>query len=390
DAIDNFFNSNDKAGEYIGGLIAKGDIYNEIATQFVTIKQIGIGDVNELPKTDNAPYTAFQAYSTALPLAEKGGDKKKALDGLKTAQTNMSQIGIMKFEEGDYANAYKDFKGVVDAHKLLKDNGEASAIDGDDNYNQQMYITGLAAASAGMNDEASSIYQELYDKGFEKAAVYDQMYKMNAPKDPEAAYKYLEKGRELFPDDIGLLFTEINHFLRLEKMDVLVEKIKLAQDKEPNNKSLYYTLGNVYDQTYQNKLKESPEEAQEYFDLAMEQYEKAQNVDPKFAEASYGMGALYYNKAAIMTQELQTLSDDYSKEGLKKFDALKADILAEFDKALPHFQKAESINPNDVNTLIALKEIYARKDDVDMSNEFKTRLENVQSGANNDSSYFNK
>lgn len=38
--------------------------------------------------------------------------------------------------------------------------------------------------------------------------------------------------------------------------------------------------------------------------------------------------------------------------------------------------------------LIALKEIYAKKDQLDLSKEFKTRLELVQGGGKNDKSYF--
>ena len=89
-----------------------------------------------------------------------------------------------------------------------------------------------------------------------------------------------------------------------------------------------------------------------------------------------------------MTKQMNALSDDYSKEGLKKYEALKTKVLAEFELALPHFQKAESIDPNDTNTLIALKEIYARLNQVELSAEFKTRLEKVQDGGKNEMPYF--
>jgi hypothetical protein len=58
-----------------------------------------------------------------------------------------------------------------------------------------------------------------------------------------------------------------------------------------------------------------------------------------------------------------------------------------FDQALPYFQKAESLDPNDTNTLIALNEIYARKED-ELSLEFKKRLDTVRSGGKNASSHF--
>ena len=111
-------------------------------------------------------------------------------------------------------------------------------------------------------------------------------------------------------------------------------------------------------------------------------------MDPKNVEALYSIGALYYNKAALTSQKMNALSEDYSKEGLKKFNDLKAQVFKQFDESLPYFQRAEALNPNDTNTLIALKEIYAKKDQLDLSKEFKTRLELVQGGGKNDKSYF--
>ncbi|MEN0006856.1 MAG: hypothetical protein AAF798_22070, partial [Bacteroidota bacterium] len=205
----------------------------------------------------------------------------------------------------------------------------------------------------------------------------------------EKAYTYLKTGRDKYPEDISLLFAEINHYLTTGRLDELIGKLKKAIDKEPDNKSLYSTLGNVYDNLYQKEYTAgNVEKANEYFNSALEYYNKATEKDPTFVDAIYSIGALYYNKAASMTQELNKLADDYSKEGLKKYDAKKAEMFAQFDEALPWFKKAESLNPNDINTLIALKEIFARKDDLATAKEITTRLETVQGGGKNASSYF--
>ncbi len=89
-----------------------------------------------------------------------------------------------------------------------------------------------------------------------------------------------------------------------------------------------------------------------------------------------------------MTAELNKLADDYSKAGIEKYKAKQKEVLGQFDLALPYFQRCEKSNPNDQNTLIALKEIYAKKDELDLSNEFKARLEKVNAGEKNASSYF--
>ncbi|MCB0585832.1 MAG: hypothetical protein KDD06_10980, partial [Phaeodactylibacter sp.] len=273
----------------------------------------------------------------------------------------------------------------------LKKEGEKSSLDAEDDYNNQLYITGLAALNGGQPEAAAEYFRKLYEMKYDKAAIYEALYKIEADKDIEAAYKYLEEGRKLFPDDVSLLFAEINHFLRINKLDELIGKLEMAIQKEPDNVSLYSTLGNVYDNLQQREMKDGNEEkAQEYFDKALKYYNQAVEKDPEYSDAVYSIGALYYNRAASMTQELNKYADDYSKEGLKKYEDLKDKIFKEFDKALPYFQKAEALNPSDMNTLIALKEIYARKDDLEMSNEFKERLEKVQNGEAIEASYFKK
>jgi len=372
---------------------AKGEIYNTVANQIVVGKQLG-SDTEGLPEVENPAKQAAMAFMKANELAEKRYETKDALKGIRNAQTNLSNMGIYKFEAQDYAGAFTNFELVLDAHKVLQENNEESALDKEEDYRNQLYITGLAALNANQAENAEEYFVELYKVQYDKPAIYEALYKIQANKGDseenlDEAYKYLEEGRKANPDDVSLLFAEINHFLKIGKLDQLIDKLKTAIAKEPENVSLYSTLGNVYDNLYQKEVEaENTEKADEYFNEAKSYYEQALEVDPKYVDAVYSIGALYYNRAAAMTQELNKYADDYSKEGLKKYEELKKKIFAEFDKALPYFKKAEALNPNDMNTLIALKEIYARKDNLELSNEFKTRLEKIQAGESNDSSYF--
>ncbi|MBK8142463.1 MAG: hypothetical protein IPK57_16790 [Chitinophagaceae bacterium] len=59
-----------------------------------------------------------------------------------------------------------------------------------------------------------------------------------------------------------------------------------------------------------------------------------------------------------------------------------------FDQALPYFKRSESIDPNDINTLVALVEIFARKEDEVISPAMKKRLDIVKTGGKNQTSYF--
>lgn len=376
----------EKADAYL----AAGDVYNEIATQINTAKSLNLNTAEELPQVEYPAVKAFENYKMALENAEKKYQTKSALKGLQEVQNYLSFRGIEYFQNSDFDGAMKSFQAMLSSHDVLKENGEESAIDAEENLMNQYYLYGLASFNAGKIPTAKLALMKLYDADAGEPAVYEYLYKIESiESDAETAYKYLEEGRKKYPEELGLLFAEINHFLKLGQSEVLVDKIKQAIKAEPNNISLYNVLGSTYDQLSQASAEAGDAaKADEYRNNAIQQFKKALEIDPSNVIAVYSIGQIFYNRAALKTQQMQEYASDYSKEGMKKYEELRDQVFAEFDKALPFFQISESMDPNDVNTLIALKEIYAKKDNIEMSNVFKERLDTVQAGGKNDSSHF--
>ena len=356
--------------------IVKGQIFDEIARQVVVVKETNIGSLEELPDVENPAVMAAQAFTKALEMADKRRTEKAAIEGLTKVQTNLSNLGIYSIREQDYAASFANFNTGLQVHETLKAKEQASILDAEEQLNDQRYYTGLAALLNQDYAAAKPLYLQLVESGYDEPSIYEGLFQIEsqAGAGPEAAYKYIQQGREKYPDATALLFAEINYYLQRGELNVLTERLQTAIEKEPDNVSLYTTTGNVYDQLFQKAYAAGEiEKANEYFDQALE-------VDPDNSDAIYSIGALYFNRGAQMSQGLAELSNDFSKEGQKKYNELEAKVNAEFEKALPWFQKAEANNPNDVNTIIALKEMYARRGDFDKSNEFKERLETVQAG----------
>ena len=368
---------------------AAGEIYSSVISTYVNDRVLngdGVKKMVEKPATK-----AAQAYMMAYKLSDKKRGKKEALEGLQALQANLTNEGIYAIQDGMYDQSYEDFNTSVEVHNFIKQEGEASAFDEDPTKLQdEKYYAALSALQTENNAEAKRMLTALYDEEYDDANVYDGLYKVSlAEGDKDAAARYLSEGREKYPDATNLLFTEINFYLQEGRLDELTDKLATAIEKEPNNVSLYTTAGSVYERL--SKMAEESgdaDKAGQYFDKAKTNYENGLKVDDSNASAIYSLGALYYNRAAAMTQQLVELGDDYSKEGQKKYEALKAQTDAEFQKALPYFKQAEMTDPNDANTLIALKEMYARMDEYEISNEFKERYEKVQAGGKNDGSYF--
>jgi tetratricopeptide (TPR) repeat protein len=352
--------------------LTKGNIYKEVANSEFAFSGL---NPNYKLKTLDAGIQAYSAFMKLKELAVKKNHAKDALTGLSDIEGVLSRSGAAYFDKQDYLSAFKNFNTMMAVSKLLKENKMKSSLDAAEDFSNIQHYTALTGYY-GKADEAElmPILEDMFKAGTDKAVVYEALYNFKKGKDEAGALAVLEAGRKKLPEETSILFAEINHYLGKGNLDVLIDKLKSAIAKEPKNVSLYTTLGNVYDQL-SVKEKDNTAKHSEYFKAAMDYYTQAIAIDDKNATAVYSIGALYYNRAASFTPEINKLANDYSAAATKKYDALKAEMLGEFEKALPYFIKSEQIDPKDKNTLIALKEIYARKSLFDKVNEYKGKLE---------------
>ena len=375
-------------------LYSKGQIYNYIATREAAV-MVTQGDGYSAEGKDlTTPIVAQQAYQMALDIAEKNFQKNNAMGGLLECSNNLNLFGGALSKLGDNVNAYKAFNALLEVQNVLTANKYKDVpFQNEADYHQLMYATGFCANNAGLKDKAQKIYEDLKMKNFDDPGLYATLFDMYLEKDEAKALKVLEEGTTKYPGNKDLLYAEINYSIKSGKMDDLVGKLNKAIEMEPKNVSLYNTLGFVYDNLFQKADKAGDKEkAKMHFDNALKNYQKALSVDDENADAAYSIGALYYNKAALVSKQKKEVDDrPYSKENLRESQALESQIKQLFDEALPNFQRAESLNPNDRNILIALKELYAKRGsekDLELSGEFKRRLEIVSGGGTVEKAYF--
>mgnify|MGYP000188242843 CR=1 FL=1 len=376
-------------------LVEAGDIYSAAINAYVIARSINTTDPASTELlVDNAAVKAAKAYMTAIEKADpkKGKRQVKAsLKGLMALQPNLTNEGIYAIQDKKYEKSLSAFQTSVMVHDFLKARDSESAFDADmAKLDDEKYYGGLSALLLEDYDAAEPMFMGLYETGYDDAAIYDGMYKIASAKgDKDAAGKYLAEGREKYPEESSLLFTEINFLLGEGRLDELTSKLDQAIAKEPENTSLYATLGQVYEKLYTTANEKGDQaEADKYYELARGKYEEGLAKDPEAARLIYSLGAMIYNRGAAMSQELVELGNDFSKEGQKKYESMKTVVDEEFAKALPYFQKAEMTDPNDINTLIALKEMYARTDDYEVSGEFKARIEKINNKEKIEKSYF--
>lgn len=341
----------------------------------------------EAPVIENAMGKAADAYIMGFNKSDKKGMQKTILKGLTLIQTNLSNQGKVAYQNQEYDKANKAFAKSIMVDQFLTDNGGTSFLLPAQILDEK-YFAGLTALLGNDFAGAKPYYEELLAAKYDDASIYDGLSKIAAEeKDMDQAAKYLEDGRTAFPDDKGLLFSQINLYLQQGKLETLMGSLDEGIDADPENPSLYLVKSQTFESLYNQSLEAgTPDDAK--FDQAIATLETGLEKVPGNGKLIYALGLLEFNRGATMSQELQTLADDLSKEGQKKYDAMLLKVDAQFEKALPYFQQSEMANPNDPSTLQALRSMYARKDEIKLSNEFKDRLETIEAGGTIEKSYF--
>ena len=365
--------------------LLKGKIFNEVATGDINAKTLAdatSGNSEFKLTSPTAAVEAASAFKAAHSLAEKKGTKREAITGLVENEGLLNNMAIYAYQAQDFSSAFANFQSSLEIADVLKAAGTDSRLADDAMVQEQTFFAAVCANSGGMVDKAKPLLMGLYEAGYEDTYVYNSLFEIANKEGDDNALMYLEKGIALDPDDTSLLFSKINYYLGKGQLNELIGSLKEAIKAEPDNITVYTTTGSVYDQLA-GKAREDGDEAKvtEYFNEALNYYNQALAKDANNFDVNYSIGQLYYNKAAAMVGTINDLSGDISPAGMKAYDAKKAEMDGLFKQALPFFKKAETNGADDINTVIALKEIYARLNDIEMSKKYKAKYDSM-SGEN--------
>ena len=365
----------------------RADVYNASIAAEMTLIQLE--QIREYSSPEDA-MIAFEAIKKAVPLADSRGEERDLLRSLNETVVNLGNVANQYIDREEYDKAFGPLEGIYRIHHILLDLGEDAVFDSEADENSHLFITAICGMQAGKVEKAKEYMMMLYEREYEEARVYVTLFNLYLDKDEERALEFLEAGKEVAPDDIDLLYAEINYYISKNDFRMLQEKLAIAVEKDPENTALYNVLGNVFMNLMTEALEEDEDEevVDQYFKTALKYLETATELDPDYYEPYYTIGSIYFNQAAIITQRINELG--MTREDQKLYEEYTAEANALFDKALPYFKKAESMEPNDINTLIALRETFARLQDFELYNEFNERIEKIDAGEKIRESYFNE
>jgi tetratricopeptide (TPR) repeat protein len=229
-----------------------------------------------------------------------------------------------------------------------------------------LYNAGLSAEIAGLDDIAYDAYVKVEELQYDQPYLYSSLTSLSLKKeDIEAAEKWIKKGRERYPDNLDLIFSEANVYLTSGNIPEARRVLQLAIERDPDNANLHYAFAVNYDQMSKDTLY-SEDERHFAYEEAIKSYEKAIELKDDYFDAIYNLGALYFNEGIqFFLQADNILREGYTNDNLKKASELEAkskEIWSE--KAQPFLEQSLALideeNPNYEIVLRSLRELYMR------------------------------
>ena len=274
------------------------------------------------------------------PKAKKWFDKDEINTKITNAGVALFNKAAELYYAGNHQSALDHFNKIFDLFPL----DEKGNLSRSNVTKESIWFTSSRIAT-NLNDYnlAKNYLQKLIDINYQEPQIYSDIAKIFQEEgNMEKSLEYIQLGREMFEFNLDLIITELNYYLANDDFSKAENLLNLAIEEDPNNHQLYFVLGNSYDNLNQ-------------FDKAVSAYKEAILIKPDFFDALYNLGTIYYNKGAVMLKEANNMPLG------KKSDALAKKGVQTMFEAIPYIESCYELQPNDINTLKILKEVYYKK-----------------------------
>jgi tetratricopeptide (TPR) repeat protein len=159
----------------------------------------------------------------------------------------------------------------------------------------------------------------------------------------EEAKSAILEARKANPDDINLITSEADIYLKENDVANYQRLINEALAKNPNDPDLTFNLGVT--SANAGKL----DEAEKY-------YRKVIDIKPDYINAYLNLSDLILKPDAKLVEQINKLSN--TPKDAKQFDVLKLERQKLFNKALPFLEKAHQLDPKNDVVKSNLKSVY--------------------------------
>lgn len=344
----------------LGGVPYLKQVYADKNLYFNGNSQLQIIEVTA-PVVEDALASALKAYAKAAEVDVKQSKKKDLETALKDIAGKYLNEGLNEYTFGRLDRSSIMFEKAAAASATAPLNVIDTTALYNAGFTAWMDATNTADSLAAVAkfDRARVFFEKCAENNYfyENGEVYAKLHDVYKHLgDNEKAKSVIEAGFSQFPQSQSILISLINFYIENhEDPNKLFALLDVAIQNEPNNASLYYVKGNIY-----NELADKTEDAEAKAELkakAKESYYKCAEINPEYEFGFIGAGVMYYNDAVVLSEKASNEYDDRKYEALvNQFEQYLKDAIEPFEKAYAVTKSAEIKN----SVALYLKNIYYR------------------------------
>ncbi len=294
---------------------------------------------------------AFEAIQKAEELDEENKNMLEIQQTLLVLSEYFFNAAAVEYNEENFGKASQLF------FKSYKVSESFESID-----TSTLYNAGLSAEMAGNIDDAYDYYVEVEELEYDQPFLYSSLANISSQREnTEEATEWIKKGRERYPENLDLIFSEANIYLTTGNIPEAKRVLEIAIERDPDNANLHYAFAVNYDQMSRDTLY-TKEERQFAYQEAIKAYQKAIELNPEYFDAIYNLGAMHFNEGiALYVEAEEILRKDMD---FKAYEEKEKEVLELWLEAQPYLEQAfEMIDEDDPNyevVLRSLRELYMR------------------------------
>jgi tetratricopeptide (TPR) repeat protein len=286
---------------------------------------------------DNPLDEAKKDLAKAQELDVEGKLAKK----IKAAYTALSELYTHQgsrayFYDNDQKKAYECFVSSLDINALpAADNKIDTSL---------MFNVGLIATKLDLFQEGIKYFDMALKYNYPEPRTYVYLKEdYLALGDTAKGIEVLKEGFNKYPESLEIVVELINYYLAANKSEEALNYLKIAQGKDPNNMSLIFAEGTLYDKKGD-------------FDKAVEIYKKTTTIDPNYFNGYYNLGVLYYNRGQLYYKEADNASPSEYKKLQDLGDEQYKFVVEPMEKCMKILEAKTNLTSEDKETLTVVYE----------------------------------
>lgn len=335
-------------------------------------KLLGLKQFNQLKEGDNLKMgdlliSGFGYYEKALPLDTvvdaKGKVKTKyskdIVSTLSGHLADFSNAGVEMYNAQKYDQAYElwgIFCKLPEIPAVKESLEKNKQLPVDTVFGEIAFNQALAAWQNEKLPNALKAFDYARKHAYNKKQLYDYAIAVaSGMNDSIAILDYAKEALPLFGKEDPMYMGQIvNYYLQKKDFDDAFTTINQAIQSDPSTAQYYVIRGVLYENT--GKRAE-----------ATQDYIKARELDPKNADAVYNYGRLLCEEAYALNDQAPTAQDEYNKYYAEKIKPL-------FLKAVDILEEAYTLNPDNMDTLRYLENVYYNLNDEAKLEDVRNRM----------------